>query len=71
MKKLIIIVFILLSAYSLLAQMAFGVPVGFSSLDGAVYNPGTHGSHYSDMWVTDRTNDELSSSELAYLNYSY
>ena len=70
MKKLIIIICILLSAYSLQAQMAFGIPVDFSSLDGAVYNPGTHESYYSDMWVTDRTNDELSSSELAYLNYS-
>ena len=69
MKKLIIIILILLSAYSAQAQMAFGIPVDFSSLNGTVYNPGTHDSNYSNMWVTDRTNDELSSSEIANYNW--
>lgn len=48
MKKLTIIISTLLTYSSLQAQMAFGIPVDFSSLDGSVYNPGTHNSFYSN-----------------------
>ena len=67
MKRIIILTWILLSVSYLRAQLAFGIPVSFSSLNSEVYNPGVHNDLPSNMWVTDRTNEELSFSEKTYL----
>lgn len=51
--------------------MAFGIPVDFYSLNNAIYNPGIHDDYYSNMWVTDRSNEELSGPEKAFLDGSF
>lgn len=69
MKKYFMVFFMVLLANTLSAQIGFGTKVDFASLNGMVYNPGTHDLHYDTAWVTDRTNDELSFSEIANYNY--
>lgn len=71
MKKLFFVIWISLSVYHLQAQMAFGIPVDFYSLNNAIYNPGIHDDYYSNMWVTDRSNEELSGPEKAFLDGSF
>ena len=71
MKQIAIFLLILFSAHNSFSQIVFGQPVNFSSLAGATYNPGTYNGNYSDMWVTDGSNDEFSPSEIANFHSLY
>lgn len=65
MKQIAIILLVLFLVNKSFSQMGLGQPVSFSSLAGGTYNPGTHNGNNSNKWVTDRSNDELSPSEIA------
>lgn len=68
MKKTIILwLLLLLLTCNLFSQIGSGQSVSFSTIAGEAYNPGTHDNNNSIYWVTDRTNEELSPSQI--LNY--
>ena len=68
MKRIILSVWFLLLFVCHVQAQCIGIRVDFSSLNGAVYNPGTHDGKSDTLWVTDRTNEEWSLNEKAYLD---
>ena len=68
MKGFILSILLLLLSACYVQAQCIGIRVDFSSLNGAVYNPGTHDDKYDTLWVTDRTNEEWSLNEKAFLD---
>ncbi len=51
--------------------MADGTPAFFSSLNGSMYNPGSHNNvSWTNMWVTTR-DEEWSHEQIVYINQSF